>query len=65
MSGHAKPLFSGPPGQVAAVAGPKAGGQGELGGILKELGYVADQVNNILYTIRSDEYSSLNQVYKF
>lgn len=35
----------GPPGQVAAVAGAKAGmKQGELGGILKELGYTEDQV---------------------
>jgi len=35
----------GPPGQVAAVAGKKDGGkQGEAGGILKELGYTADQV---------------------
>lgn len=35
----------GPPGQVAAVAGKKAGmKQGELGGILKELGYTEDQV---------------------
>ena len=36
----------GPPGQVAAVAGKKAGmKQGELGGILKELGYSEDQVS--------------------
>jgi len=35
----------GPPGQIAAVAGKKDGGkQGEAGGILKELGYTADQV---------------------
>jgi len=35
----------GPPGQVAAVAGQKAGmKQGELGGILKQLGYTEDQV---------------------
>lgn len=37
--------YEGPPGQVAAVAGKKAGmKQGELGGILKELGYTEDQV---------------------
>jgi len=36
----------GPPGQVAAIAGKKAGmKQGELGGVLKELGYTEDQVN--------------------
>jgi len=35
----------GPPGQVAAVAGPKDGmKQGELGGALKELGYSSEQV---------------------
>ncbi|KAF5385342.1 hypothetical protein D9615_001031 [Tricholomella constricta] len=34
-----------PPGQVAAIAGKKAGmKQGELGGILKELGYTEEQV---------------------
>lgn len=38
----------GPPPQVAAVAGKKAGmQQGELGGILKELGYKDDQVGTI------------------
>jgi cytochrome-b5 reductase len=37
--------FPGPPGQVASLAGKKAGmKQGELGGILKELGYTEDQV---------------------
>lgn len=37
--------LEGPPGQVAAVAGKKAGmKQGELAGILKELGYTEDQV---------------------
>ena len=37
----------GPPGQVAAVSGKKAGmAQGELGGILKELGYTEDQVSS-------------------
>lgn len=40
-----KIFVCGPPGQVAAVAGKKAGmQQGELGGILKELGYSEDQV---------------------
>ncbi|KAJ7361354.1 cytochrome-b5 reductase [Mycena albidolilacea] len=35
----------GPPGQVAALAGKKAGfQQGEIGGVLKELGYTAEQV---------------------
>ena len=38
-------LLPGPPGQVAAVAGKKDGmKQGEVGGILKELGYKEDQV---------------------
>ncbi|KAK7464483.1 hypothetical protein VKT23_006653 [Stygiomarasmius scandens] len=41
----AKVFVCGPPGQVAAIAGKKAGmKQGELGGILKELGYTEDQV---------------------
>jgi hypothetical protein len=36
----------GPPGQVASIAGKKAGmKQGELKGILKELGYTEDQVS--------------------
>jgi len=40
-----KIFVCGPPGQVAAVAGKKDGGkQGEAGGILKELGYTADQI---------------------
>jgi cytochrome-b5 reductase len=40
-----KVFVCGPPGQVAAVAGKKAGmKQGELGGILKDLGYTEDQV---------------------
>ncbi|KAH7340735.1 hypothetical protein B0J17DRAFT_766678 [Rhizoctonia solani] len=35
----------GPPGQVAAISGPKDGfAQGELGGALKDLGYVKEQV---------------------
>ncbi|KAJ7103175.1 cytochrome-b5 reductase [Mycena belliarum] len=38
-------MVCGPPGQVAALAGKKAGmKQGEIGGVLKELGYSADQV---------------------
>jgi cytochrome-b5 reductase len=40
-----KIFVCGPPGQVAAIAGNKAGmKQGDLGGILKELGYTEDQV---------------------
>ncbi|KAI0066710.1 cytochrome-b5 reductase, partial [Artomyces pyxidatus] len=40
-----KVFVCGPPGQVNAIAGKKAGmKQGELGGILKELGYTEDQV---------------------
>ncbi|KAH6916734.1 cytochrome-b5 reductase [Coprinopsis sp. MPI-PUGE-AT-0042] len=40
-----KVFVCGPPGQVASIAGKKAGyKQGELGGILKELGYTEDQV---------------------
>ncbi|KAF8167564.1 cytochrome-b5 reductase [Crassisporium funariophilum] len=40
-----KIFVCGPPLQVAAVAGKKAGmKQGELGGVLKELGYTEDQV---------------------
>ena len=43
---------SGPPGQVAAVAGKKSGfNQGELGGILKELGYTQEQVSFDQYDI--------------
>ncbi|KAF9566942.1 cytochrome-b5 reductase [Agrocybe pediades] len=40
-----KIFVCGPPAQVVALAGKKAGmKQGELGGILKELGYTEDQV---------------------
>jgi len=40
-----KIFVCGPPGQVEAVAGKKAGmKQGEVGGVLKELGYTADQI---------------------
>ena len=36
----------GPPGQIAAISGKKAGQeQGQLGGVLKELGYTEDQVS--------------------
>jgi cytochrome-b5 reductase len=42
-------IIAGPPGQVASIAGKKAGfKQGELGGILKELGYTEDQVRLFL-----------------
>ncbi|KAJ7492260.1 cytochrome-b5 reductase [Mycena latifolia] len=38
-------MVCGPPGQVAALAGQKAGmQQGALGGVLKELGYTEEQV---------------------
>ena len=37
----------GPPPQVAAISGKKDGmAQGELGGVLKELGYTEDQVSS-------------------
>ncbi|TFK17691.1 cytochrome-b5 reductase [Coprinopsis marcescibilis] len=40
-----KVFICGPPGQVAALAGKKAGyKQGEIGGVLKELGYTEGQV---------------------
>ncbi|KAF8203895.1 cytochrome-b5 reductase [Pholiota molesta] len=40
-----KIFVCGPPPQVASVAGKKAGmKQGEIGGVLKELGYTSDQV---------------------
>ncbi|KIY50477.1 NADH-cytochrome b5 reductase [Fistulina hepatica ATCC 64428] len=40
-----KVFVCGPPGQMASISGNKAGKkQGELGGILKELGYTEDQV---------------------
>ncbi|KAG6853536.1 hypothetical protein C0991_003393 [Blastosporella zonata] len=40
-----KVFVCGPPGQVASIAGKKAGmKQGELGGVLKELGYTEEQV---------------------
>ena len=43
--------YLGPPGQVASVAGQKAGmKQGQLSGLLKELGYTEDQVTLISFT---------------
>ncbi|KAG0145032.1 hypothetical protein CROQUDRAFT_79271 [Cronartium quercuum f. sp. fusiforme G11] len=45
LGADVKIFVCGPPGQVSAVSGPKKGKeQGELGGILKELGYTEDQV---------------------
>jgi len=45
LGNKVKIFVCGPPGQVATVAGKKAGfKQGELSGILKELGYTEDQV---------------------
>ena len=39
-------VWVGPPGQVAAISGPKDGlAQGELGGALKDLGYIKEQVS--------------------
>jgi len=45
LAERVKVFVCGPPGQVAAVAGKKDGmKQGELGGILKDMGYSSDQV---------------------
>lgn len=45
LGSQVKIFVCGPPGQVAAVAGPKKGKeQGELNGILKDLGFSQDQV---------------------
>ncbi|KAF8913182.1 cytochrome-b5 reductase [Gymnopilus junonius] len=45
LKGKVKVFVCGPPPQVASIAGKKAGmKQGEIGGILKELGYTEDQV---------------------
>ncbi|CAH7685927.1 hypothetical protein BY996DRAFT_7217795 [Phakopsora pachyrhizi] len=45
LGSDTKIFICGPPGQVGAIAGPKKGKeQGELGGILKELGYSQEQV---------------------
>ena len=53
-----KILVCGPPGQVASVAGKKDGmKQGEVGGLLKDLGYSEDQVrvhNAIYFTVLTD-----------
>lgn len=44
-----KVYICGPPGQVAAIAGKKEGyKQGEVSGILKELGYTESQVRHTL-----------------
>lgn len=63
-----KIFICGPPGQVAAVAGSKAGPkQGEIGGILKELGYNEDQVGYFFTSVTSiwvTEWSPV-QVFKF
>ena len=49
--------ISGPPGQVASISGQKAGmKQGDLGGILKELGYTQDQVIGIIFNFMSLEH---------
>jgi hypothetical protein len=56
----------GPPGQVASIAGKKAGmKQGELKGILKELGYTEDQVNDYGAQQNIKSLTVLFQVYKF
>lgn len=53
-------IFVGPPGQVAAIAGKKAGmKQGELGGVLKELGYTEDQVCSFASPVHLPELSPL------
>ncbi|KAG2136510.1 uncharacterized protein EDB93DRAFT_1168933 [Suillus bovinus] len=45
LGGKVKVFICGPPGQVTSIAGAKKGrDQGELNGILKELGYTKDQV---------------------
>lgn len=63
----AKIFVCGPPGQVAAISGPKAGyQQGELGGILKKLGYTEEQVRPL--TVRSGSRTDplvFAQVFKF
>ena len=48
LADKVKILVCGPPGQVNAVAGKKDGmKQGQLGGLLKELGYTEDQVRGL------------------
>ncbi|MBW0503326.1 hypothetical protein O181_043041 [Austropuccinia psidii MF-1] len=45
LGADVKIFVCGPPGQVAAVSGPKKGReQGDLGGMLKEIGFKQDQV---------------------
>ena len=44
-----KVFVCGPPGQMAAISGTKAGmKQGQIGGVLKELGYTEDQASLLL-----------------
>lgn len=49
----ARDSILGPPGQVASIAGPKDGmKQGELKGVLKEIGYSPEQVYlNVAYLV--------------
>ncbi|KAF8529678.1 cytochrome-b5 reductase [Hysterangium stoloniferum] len=59
-----KVFICGPPAQVAAVAGKKEGmKQGEVGGILKELGYTTEQVGVIV--TNSEPLVDPTQVFKF
>ncbi|KAJ6520194.1 cytochrome-b5 reductase [Mycena sanguinolenta] len=59
-------MICGPPGQVAAIAGKKAGfQQGEIGGVLKELGYTADQVCAEFFRVKTFEELTRAQVFKF
>lgn len=52
---------AGPPGQVAAVAGKKAGmKQGDVGGILGELGYTGDQVIGLALPTLSASYLEID-----
>ena len=47
-----KVLVCGPPGQVASLAGKKAGyAQGELSGVLKELNYTPEQASTSVSTV--------------
>lgn len=57
---------AGPPGQVASLAGKKDGmKQGELGGILKELGYTEEQVRVSCGSVFLFAHCMILQVYKF
>lgn len=59
-------LFAGPPGQVAAISGPKKGyQQGELGGILKQLGYTEEQVRPTPTSHCTHALTPVSQVFKF